>query len=346
MVKAIVGANWGDEGKGKITDLLAEHSDIVVRFQGGANAGHTIINDYGRFSLHILPSGSFYSHVTNVIGNGVALDVKKLVAELKDIQAQNAPAPNLMISERVQLLMPYQALYYHDGESAACTKFISVYNYSGLNIGGKSYFNTPTHPHVAHRDSRGRDVAYEHTEFTSGKEIRQAASNAGIGLKYDYDATFFRFADYRTGEENAMAGASSGKAVSITHSDHYKTSFRYDPQSRTYKMQMYSRISGKFENTVDELNAKQLSFDNLLVCFAPIERYPGDSGDVQQVSYISGGDAYCFSRGGVQHGRWEKASPEHPLRVYDKTGAEMLFNRGKTYLAIVDDDEWSNFSYQ
>ena len=246
----------------------------------------------------------------------------------------------------LQLLMPWQALYYHDGESAPCTKFINVYNYSGLNIGGKSYFNTPTHPHVAHRDSRGRDVAYEHTEFTSGKEVRQAASNAGIGLKYDYDATFFRFADYRTGEENAMAGASSGKTVSITHSDHYKTSFLYDPQSRTYKMQMYSRISGKFENTVDELNAKQLSFDNLLVCFAPIERYPGDSGDVQQVSYISGGDAYYFSRGGVQHGRWEKASPEHPLRVYDKTGAEMLFNRGKTYLAIVDDDEWSNFSYQ
>ena len=130
------------------------------------------------------------------------------------------------------------------------------------------------------------------------------------------------------------------------HSDHYKTSFRYDPQSRTYKMQMYSRISGKFENTVDELNAKQLSFDNLLVCFAPIERYSGDSGDVQQVSYISGGDAYYFSRGAVQHGRWEKASPEHPLLVYDKTGAQMLFNRGKTYLAIVDDDEWSSFSYQ
>ena len=109
---------------------------------------------------------------------------------------------------------------------------------------------------------------------------------------------------------------------------------------------MYSRISGKFENTVDELNAKQLSFDNLLVCFAPIERYSGDSGDVQQVSYISGGDVYYFSRGAVQHGRWEKASPEHPLLVYDKTGAQMLFNRGKTYLAIVDDDEWSNFSYQ
>ena len=246
----------------------------------------------------------------------------------------------------LQLLMPHQALYYHDGESIFCTQFINVYDYSGLNIGGKSYFNTPVHPHVAHRDSRGRNVAYEHTEFTSGKEIRQAASNAGIGLKYDYDTTFFRFADYRTGEENAMQGASSGRTVSITHSDHYKTSFRYDPQSRTYKMQMYSRISGKFENTVDELNAKQLSFDNLLVCFAPIERYSGDSGDVQQVSYISGGDAYYFSRGAVQHVRWEKASPEHPLLVYDKTGAQMLFNRGKTYLAIVDDDEWSNFSYQ
>lgn len=246
----------------------------------------------------------------------------------------------------LQLLMPHQALYYHDGESIFCTQFINVYDYSGLNIGGKSYFNTPVHPHVAHRDNRGRNVAYEHTEFTSGKEIRQAASNAGIGLKYDYDTTFFRFADYRTGEENAMQGAASGRTVSITHSDHYKTSFRYDPQSRTYKMQMYSRISGKFENTVDELNAKQLSFDNLLVCFAPIERYSGDSGDVQQVSYISGGDAYYFSRGAVQHGRWEKASPEHPLLVYDKTGAQMLFNRGKTYLAIVDDDEWSNFSYQ
>ena len=246
----------------------------------------------------------------------------------------------------LQLLMPWNALYYHDGESIFCTQFINVYNYSGLNIGGKSYFNTPIHPHVAHRIKRSENVAYEHTEFTSGKEIRQAASNAGIGLKYDYDTTFFRFADYRTGEENAMQGAASGRTVSITHSDHYKTSFRYDPQSRTYKMQMYSRISGKFENTVDELNAKQLSFDNLLVCFGPFERYSGDSGDVQQVSYISGGDAYYFSRGAVQHGRWEKASPEHPLRVYDKTGAQMLFNRGKTYLAIVDDDEWSNFSYQ
>jgi len=246
----------------------------------------------------------------------------------------------------LQLLMPYQALYYHDGESAACTKFISVYNYSGLNIGGKSYFNTPTHPHVAHRNNRGKDVAYEHTEFTSGKEIKQAADNAGISLKYDYDTTFFHFADYRTEEENTMKGTASGRTINITHSNSYKTSFTYSWLDQTYKMQMYSRISGKFENTVDELNNKQLSFTNLAVCFAPIAAYPGDSGDVQQVSYISGGEVYFFSRGGVQVGRWEKASPEHPLRIYDKNGSEIVFNRGKTYLAIVDDDEWSNFSYQ
>lgn len=110
MVKAIVGANWGDEGKGKITDMLAEESDVVIRYQGGANAGHTIINDFGRFALHILPSGSFYPHITNIIGNGVALDIKKLVTELKSITDQGVPAPNMIVSERAQLLMPYHIL--------------------------------------------------------------------------------------------------------------------------------------------------------------------------------------------------------------------------------------------
>ena len=110
MVKAIVGANWGDEGKGKITDMLARQSDIVIRFQGGANAGHTIINDYGRFALHTLPSGVFYPHVTNVIGNGVALDIAKLVAELEQVDAQGVPAPKLIVSDRAQLLLPYHVL--------------------------------------------------------------------------------------------------------------------------------------------------------------------------------------------------------------------------------------------
>lgn len=110
MVKAIVGANWGDEGKGKITDMLAEKSDVVIRYQGGANAGHTIINDFGRFALHILPSGSFYPHITNIIGNGVALDIKKLVNELKSLTEQGVPAPNMIVSDRAQLLMPYHVL--------------------------------------------------------------------------------------------------------------------------------------------------------------------------------------------------------------------------------------------
>ncbi|MGN0978917.1 MAG: adenylosuccinate synthase [Candidatus Avoscillospira sp.] len=110
MVKAIIGANWGDEGKGKITDMMAEHSDIVVRFQGGANAGHTIINDYGRFALHLLPSGVCYPHITNIIGNGVAFHVPSFLKELKSLEDAGVPAPKILVSERVQLLMPYHVL--------------------------------------------------------------------------------------------------------------------------------------------------------------------------------------------------------------------------------------------
>ena len=111
MVRAIVGANWGDEGKGKITDMLAERSDIVIRFQGGSNAGHTIINDYGRFALHLLPSGVFYGHITNIIGNGVALNVPYLIKELKALTDAGVPAPKIMVSDRAQLLMPYHILF-------------------------------------------------------------------------------------------------------------------------------------------------------------------------------------------------------------------------------------------
>ena len=110
MVKAIVGANWGDEGKGKITDMFAEAADVVIRFQGGANAGHTIINDYGRFALHTLPSGVFYQNITNIIGNGVALDIRKLAAELQMLQDGGVPAPKLIVSDRAHVLMPYHVL--------------------------------------------------------------------------------------------------------------------------------------------------------------------------------------------------------------------------------------------
>ena len=111
MVTAVVGANWGDEGKGKITDMLADEADIVIRFQGGANAGHTIVNNYGKFALHTLPSGVFHSHITNIIGNGVALDIPKVIGELKSITDRNVPAPKLMISDRAQMVMPYHVLF-------------------------------------------------------------------------------------------------------------------------------------------------------------------------------------------------------------------------------------------
>ncbi len=111
MVKAVVGANWGDEGKGKITDMLAENADIIIRFQGGANAGHTIVNKYGKFALHTLPSGVFYDHTTSIIGNGVALDIEKLFNEIKSITDQNVPMPKILVSDRCQIVMPYHVLF-------------------------------------------------------------------------------------------------------------------------------------------------------------------------------------------------------------------------------------------
>lgn len=111
MVEAVVGANWGDEGKGKITDMLAQKADIIVRFQGGANAGHTIVNDYGKFALHTLPSGVFYGHTTSIIGNGVALNIPVLFQEIKDVVNQGVPMPKILVSDRAQIVMSYHILF-------------------------------------------------------------------------------------------------------------------------------------------------------------------------------------------------------------------------------------------
>ncbi len=111
MVKAVVGANWGDEGKGKITDMLSKEADIIVRFQGGANAGHTIVNDYGKFALHTLPSGVFYDHTTSIIGNGVALNIPVLFKEIKEIVDRDVPMPKILVSDRAQIVMPYHILF-------------------------------------------------------------------------------------------------------------------------------------------------------------------------------------------------------------------------------------------
>ena len=127
MVRAIVGANWGDEGKGKMTDMLAQDADIVVRFQGGANAGHTIVNDYGKFALHTLPSGVFYDHITSVIGNGVALNIPVLFREINDITSKGVPMPKLLISDRAQMVMPYH---------------IDFDTYEEARLAGKSFGST------------------------------------------------------------------------------------------------------------------------------------------------------------------------------------------------------------
>ena len=111
MVKAVVGANWGDEGKGKITDMLASNADYIVRFQGGANAGHTIVNEYGKFALHTLPSGVFYNHTTSVIGNGVALNIPLLFKEIQSLVEKGVPMPKILVSDRAQMVMPYHILF-------------------------------------------------------------------------------------------------------------------------------------------------------------------------------------------------------------------------------------------
>lgn len=110
MIIAVVGANWGDEGKGKITDVMAEKADYIVRFQGGANAGHTIVNKYGKFALHTLPSGIFYPHTTSIIGNGVALNIPSLCKEIQTIVEKGVPKPKILVSDRAQIVMPYHIL--------------------------------------------------------------------------------------------------------------------------------------------------------------------------------------------------------------------------------------------
>ena len=127
MVKAIVGANWGDEGKGKITDMLSQEADIIVRYQGGSNAGHTIINEYGKFALHLLPSGVFYKHTTSIIGNGVALNIPYLVKEINSLVERGVPKPNILVSDRAQLMMPYHILFDQ---------------YEEERLGGKSFGST------------------------------------------------------------------------------------------------------------------------------------------------------------------------------------------------------------
>ena len=155
MIKAIVGANWGDEGKGKITDLLAAESDIVIRFQGGSNAGHTIKNDYGKFALHMLPSGVFYDHITNIIGNGVALNIPKLIEEIKGLTDQGVPAPKLFVSDRAQIVMSYHIL---------------LDTYEEERLGGKSFGSTKSGIAPCYSDKYSK-IGFQVNELFNDKEF-------------------------------------------------------------------------------------------------------------------------------------------------------------------------------
>lgn len=161
MVKAVVGANWGDEGKGKITDMLADQADIVIRFQGGANAGHTIVNNYGKFALHTLPSGVFHEHITNIIGNGVAVNIPKIVEEVKSITDRGVPAPKLLISDRSQIVMSYHILFDQ---------------YEEERLGGKSFGSTKSGIAPFYSDKYAK-IGFQISELFDDELIREKAKS-------------------------------------------------------------------------------------------------------------------------------------------------------------------------
>ena len=174
MVRAIVGANWGDEGKGKITDMLGEKSDIIVRFQGGSNAGHTIINEYGKFALHLLPSGVFYQHTTCVIGNCVALNIPYLQREIDDIVSQGVPKPHILVSDRAQILMPYH---------------IDFDAYEEERLGGKAFGSTKSGiaPFYSDKYAKiGFQVSELFDEDTLKEKVVRIAEQKNILLEHMY----------------------------------------------------------------------------------------------------------------------------------------------------------------
>ena len=175
MVRAVVGANWGDEGKGKITDMLAETSDIIVRFQGGANAGHTIVNDYGKFALHTLPSGCFYDHTTSVIGNGVALNIPVLFKELNSIVEKGVPMPKILISDRAQMVMPYHILFDEYEEERLAGKSF------GSTKSGIAPFNSDKYAKIGFQVSELFD-----TEEELKDKISRVIASKNVLLEYLY----------------------------------------------------------------------------------------------------------------------------------------------------------------
>ena len=180
MVKAVVGANWGDEGKGKITDMLGKEADIIVRFQGGANAGHTIVNNYGKFALHTLPSGVFYGHTTSVIGNGVALDIPRLFEEVQSIVEKGVPMPKILVSDRAQMVMSYHKL---------------LDAYEEERLGGKSFGSTKSGIAPFYSDKyakTGFQVSELFDEVLLKEKVKRVAEQKNVILEHLYHKPLLR----------------------------------------------------------------------------------------------------------------------------------------------------------
>ena len=205
----------------------------------------------------------------------------------------------------------------------------------------------PTHAQVSHRDSRGRNVAYEHTEFTSGEEILQAVEKHGMDMARDYNSTFFDFVPYYE-STRSLTDAEEAATVSIRHSSSYRTYFDYDEASKKFLMSMYSSADGGVSATIDENNGEQLAFTNLVVLFTEIADYPGDSKGIQKVEFAHGGVGYYFYGGEAEYIRWQKGTPLEALRLFTGDGSEtsLKVNPGKTYLAFVDLDEYEGFHFE
>ena len=174
MVKAVVGANWGDEGKGKITDMLGKQADIVIRFQGGANAGHTIINEYGKFALHTLPSGVFYSHTTSIIGNGVAFNIPVFFKEIQSLLDRNVPMPKILVSNRAQIVMSYHVLFDQ---------------YEEERLGGKSFGSTKSGIAPFYADKyakRGIQVSELFDEEDLQEKVKMICEQKNVLLEHLY----------------------------------------------------------------------------------------------------------------------------------------------------------------
>ena len=205
MIKAVVGANWGDEGKGKITDMLAQEADIIVRFQGGANAGHTIVNDYGKFALHTLPSGVFYDHTTSIIGNGVALNIPVFFKEYQEVVDRGVPAPKIIISDRAQIVMPYHILFDQ---------------YEEERLGGKSFGSTKSGiaPFYSDKYAKiGFQVAELFHEDTLREKVERVCETKNVLLEHLYHKPLLNPDEMHGGTYEIQRDGSSlcGRRISV-----------------------------------------------------------------------------------------------------------------------------------